>query len=73
MVEDVVDDGVDVGNVDLAVAVDVGWVGPVNVAVAGRMAVSAATAVDDDVDHAVGVGNADLAISIHISRWSFRD
>ena len=68
VVEDHVDDGVDVGDVDLAVTVDV--TKQCALIIAGSMAMAAATAVDDDVDHTIGVGNGNLSITIHVTKDS---
>ena len=64
--QDQVDDGVDVRDVDLAVAIDV--TNQCTVIIAGSMAMAAATAVDDDMDHAVGVGNVYLSITVHVTK-----
>ena len=56
--QDQVDDGIHVGDVDLAVTIDV--TNQCTVIIVGSMAMAAATAVDDDVDHAVGVGNVNI-------------
>ena len=65
-VKDTAKQSIDVGDVDLAVAVDV--TNQCTVIITGSMAMAAATAVDDDVDHAVGIGNVDFAITVHVAR-----
>ena len=65
-VKDTAKQSIDVGDVDLAVAVDV--TNQCTVIITGSMAMAAATAVNDDVDHTVGIGNVDLSISVHVAR-----
>ena len=57
--QDDVDDGIDVSNADLAVAVGVG----------GRYAgVAVVAAHDDNIDYAIGVTDSDLAVTVHVTR-----
>ena len=70
MAEDVVDDNVDVGDVDFAVAIHVDNVAPILAAslalIGGSVAVTMAATIDDDINHLVYIGNIDLAVSIDI-------
>ena len=61
MIDNHIDDGVDIGDVDLVVAVHVGC---------GHAGVAVVAAHDDDVDHAVGVGDGGFAIVIHVTDWA---
>ena len=63
MLEDEIDDGVEIGDADLTVAVDIGGR---TIVTATTAATTAATAVDDDHDHTIGIGNRNLTITIHI-------
>ena len=56
--QDDVDDGIDIGNADFTVAVDVG----------GRYAgVAVVAAHDDNIDYAIGVTDSDLAVTVHVT------
>jgi len=67
MVEDVADDGVEVGEVDLVVAVHIANDGPAVTIGAGHTGVTAtAASVDDDVDDVVGVADVDFAVAVHV-------
>ena len=69
MVEDVVDDGVDVGDINLVVAVHVANDGPAVTIGAGHTGVAATAAtIDDDVDHVVDIGNVDLAVAVYVPK-----
>ena len=69
MVEDVVDDAVNVGDVDLVVASHVANGGPAVTIGAGYTGVTAAAAtIDDDVNHVVDVGNVDFAVAVYVSK-----
>ena len=72
MVDDVIDDDVDIGDVDFVVAVYIGDVAPVLAAslalIGGCVAVTMATTIDDDINHRVYIGNIDLAVSVHVTR-----
>ena len=63
--DNLVNDGVDVGDIDFAITVDV--TNQCAVIIVGSMAVAAAATIDDNMDHIVDIGNVDLAISIHVS------
>ena len=67
--QNVVDDDIDVGYVDLAVAVDIANAGPA-VTVGARYTGVTATAatIDDDVNHVVDVGNVDFAVAVYVSK-----
>ena len=71
MIDDVVDDGVEVADVDHAVAVHIVIQVVIAASIAlmdGRVVVAMAAAVDDDVNHLVGIGNVDLAVPVHVPR-----
>ncbi len=69
IIEDVVDDGVDVGDVDLTVTVHVADDGPtVPIGVGGAGVSTATAAVDDDVDDMINVGDVNHAVTIHIPK-----
>ena len=69
MVEDVVDDDVDVGDVDFVVTIDIANDGPAVTIGAGYTGVTAAAAtIDDDVNHVVDIGYVDFAVAVHISK-----
>ena len=68
--EDVIDDGVDVRDVHLAVAVDVTNKGAlISIARHAGMAATA-TSINNNVNGVVGIGNGYLAITIHIARYA---
>ena len=54
------DEGIDVGDADFAVAVDVGGGG-------------AGSAREDDVDDGIDIGDVDLAIGVHVTGEALRD
>ena len=64
VLEDVIDDGVDVGHVYLAVTVHVANDGPVFRT--GSMAMTASAAVDDNMNHIVGIGDVDFTVAVHV-------
>ena len=67
LVEDVVDDGIHVGDVYLTVAVDIAGDGPAVTIGAWCAGVTATAAtVDDDVDDVIDVGDINLAVTISI-------
>lgn len=67
--QNVVDDDVDVGDVDLTVAVDIANDGPAVTIGAGCTGVTATAAtIDDDVNHVVNVGNVDFAVAVYVSK-----
>ena len=69
MAEDVVDDGVDVGDVDLIVAIDIAGDGPAVTIGAWCAGVTATAAtVDDDVDDVIDVGDINLAVTIYVPK-----
>ena len=69
MVEDVVDDDVDVGDVDFVVTIDIANDGPAVTIGAGHTGVTAAAAtIDDDVDHVIDIGNVDLAVTVYVPK-----
>ena len=69
MVEDVVDDDVDVGDVDFVVTIDIANDGPAVTIGAGQTGVTATAAtIDDDVDHVVDVGYVDFAVTVYITK-----
>ena len=75
MAEDEADDGVEVTDVDLAVAVYVAIHVAIHVVIAtslalmgGSVVVAMATAVDDDINHLVGISYIDLTVTIHVTR-----
>ena len=69
MVEDVVNDGVDIGDVDLVVSSHVAHDGPAISVGAGHTGVTATAAtIDDDVNHVVDISNVDLAVTVHVSK-----
>ena len=63
MPKDGVDDGIDVADVDLAVAVHISIH---RQSVGTGMAV--ASAVDDDDNHRVGIGNVGFTVTVHVLR-----
>ena len=69
MVEDVVDDGVHVGDVYLTVAVDIAGDGPAFTMRTWCAGVTATAAtVDDDVDDLIDVGDINLAVTIYVPK-----
>ena len=72
MVDDVIDDDVDIGDVDFVVSIHVDNVAPILAAslalIGGSVAVTMAATIDDDINHLVYIGNVDLAVSVHIAR-----
>ena len=56
---DQVDDDVQVGDVDLAVVVQIG---------SGCTGMASVAAHDDNINHAVGIGDSDLTVAIHVTR-----
>lgn len=69
MVEDVVDDAVNVGDVDFVVTIDIANDGPAVTIEAGHTGVTAAAAtIDDDVNHVVDVGYVNFAVAVYVSK-----
>ncbi len=67
--QNVVDDDVDVGDVDLTVAVDIAIDGPAITKGAGNTGVTAAAAtIDDDVNHVVDIGYVNFAVAVYVSK-----
>ncbi len=65
-----VDDGIHVGNVDLAIAVRVAQEGPTVPIRVRHPGVTAIATVDNDNDHVIGIGNGDLAVTVDVARDS---
>ena len=67
--QNVVDDDVDVGDVDLTVAVDIANDGPAITIGAGHTGVTATAAtIDDDVDDVIDVRDINLAVTIYVPK-----
>ena len=62
--EDHVDDGVDVGDIDFAVTVDVGKIHPTATVGIGYSGMAMAAATIDDDNHTVSIGNGNLAVAV---------
>ena len=70
VVQDHVDDGIDIGDGDFAVAVDVTDV--IAVIVDGDAWVAGIASHDDNVNHAVGIGDSDFTVSVDVARDFYR-
>ena len=67
--QNVVDDDVDVGDVDLTVAVDIANDGPAITIGAGYTGVTATAAtIDDDIDDVIYIGYVNLGVAVHVPK-----
>ena len=67
--QNVVDDGIHVGDVYLTVAVDIAGDGPAVTIGAWCAGVTATAAtIDDDVNHVVDIGYVNFAVAVYVSK-----